>query len=308
MHEGIVVTGSINMDLVVHAAHLPVPGETVLGGNLQTSGGGKGANQAVAAARLGCRTVMLGCLGQDGFGDELYAGLQTAGVDCSCIARLPAVNSGVALIGIDEGTRDNFIIVSGGANRLLHAAEIHARADVIAAAKVLVCQLEVPPDAVHAALLLAHQSGTKTILNAAPYCEFPTEWLQLVDVLILNETEAAQISGLPVHELEEIEHASAVLLGRGVGAVVITLGARGAHYVDAGHRVYYPAYPVHPLDTVGAGDAFVGAFAVALTEGMPPEETLKFSNTVAALATTRAGAQAGMPTRTEVDAYRNQWE
>jgi ribokinase len=308
MATAIVVVGSINMDLVVHTPRLPVPGETVLGGNLQTSGGGKGANQAVAAARLGSPTVMLGCLGQDSFGDELFAGLENAGVDCSHVKRVPGVNSGVALIGIEDGTRDNFIIASGGANRLLHAADIESHADVITGAAVLVCQLEVPLDAVQAALQLAKQHGTRTILNAAPYCEFPAEWLALVDVLIVNETEAARLSGLPVHELEEIEHASAVLLGRGVGAVVITLGARGAHYVDAHQRAYYPAYPVQPVDTVGAGDAFVGAFAVALAEARDVEETLRFSNAVAALATTRAGAQAAMPTRAEVDAYRQQWE
>lgn len=308
MSKAIVVVGSINMDLVVHTAHLPVPGETVLGGNLVSSGGGKGANQAVAAARLGGKTTMLGCLGQDSFGDELMAGLESAGVDCSYVTRIADVNSGVALIGIDEGTRDNFIIVSGGANRSLNEAAIDVNAAVFAGADILVSQLEIPLEAVHRALVLAKQNDTKTILNAAPYCEFPAEWLRLVDVLILNETETSQLSGLPVNELEEIEHASAVLLGRGVGAVVITLGARGAHYVDANQREYYPAYPVQPVDTVGAGDAFVGAFAVALAEGMSPEETLKFSNVVAALATTRSGAQAAMPSRAEVDAYRQRWE
>jgi ribokinase len=244
----------------------------------------------------------------DAFGDTLLAGLESAGVDCGSIIRAAEVNSGVALIGIDEGTRDNFIIVSGGANRHLTASAVDAHAEKIAAADVLVCQLEIPLDAVHRALELARQNGTKTILNAAPACEFPIEWLRLVDVLIVNETEAGQLSGLPVGEMEDLEHASAVLLGMGVGAVVITLGARGAHSVDANEQVYHPAYPVQPVDTVGAGDAFVGAFAVALAEGQRPSEILKFGNAVAALATTRPGAQAAMPTRAEVEAYRKQVE
>lgn len=303
MQPNVVIVGSINMDLVVHTAHLPAPGETVLGGNLVTTGGGKGANQAVAAARLGAQTTMLGCLGQDGFGVQLRDGLLSAGVDCSRLCVRNGINSGVALIDIEETTHENFIIVSGGANRTLGAAEIAANADVIAAADVLVCQLEIPLEAVGAALEAARKHDTKTILNAAPMCDFPREWLRWVDVLILNETEAAQLSGLPVKELEELEQASAVLLGQGVGAVVITLGARGVSYADAQNRFYLPAYPVKAIDTVGAGDAFVGAFAAALAENRAPEAIVKFSNAVGALATTRPGAQAAMPTRAEVAEY-----
>ena len=303
----VVVVGSINMDLVVHTPHLPVPGETVLGEDLQTLAGGKGANQAVACARLGADTTMLGCIGEDIFGTQLRENMSELGVDCSHLCLNHNHTTGVALIGIDSETKENSIIVAGGANRKLSKREIRAAEAVIAEADVLICQLEIPLSAVEEALLLARKHQVTTILNAAPICDLPQHFLSLIDILIVNRTEAAQLSGMQVEKLEEIEQASALLLDRGVGDVIVTLGGQGSHHTDKTHRDYIPAFPVKVIDTVGAGDAFAGAFAVGYAEGMPMDDLLRFCNACGALATTREGAQNSMPTRDEISAFLAQF-
>ena len=299
----IVVVGSINMDLVVRTPHLPVPGETVLGEDLQTLPGGKGANQAVAAARLGAHTTMLGCIGQDIFGTQLRENLSGAGVDCSHLCVKQDSASGVALIGIDGETAENSIIVAGGANRLLSKHELRAAEKVIENADVVVFQLEIPLEAVEEGLKLARKHGKNTILNAAPMCELSDALLANVDILIVNRTETAQLSGMPVVEMEDIEQASAVLFARGIKTIVVTLGSKGSYFIDSTHRTYLPAYPVKSVDTVGAGDAFVGAFAVGTADGMAPDELLKFCNACGGLATTTVGAQNSVPSRNEIEAF-----
>lgn len=303
----IVVVGSINMDLVIRTPRLPVPGETILGEDYQTFPGGKGANQAVAAAKLGAETTLIGAVGTDGFGDALIANLQAQHVHTAKVVRKPNTGSGIALIDIDENSGENFIIVSGGANRLLTPEDIMAAAESIRSADILVCQLEIPLETVHSALRLAKDNHVPTVLNAAPICVLPDDLLKLVDHLIVNETEAMQLSGYSIHELEDVEQGSAILLGKGIGRVVITMGAKGVNGVDAEERIYIPAYPVDVVDTVGAGDAFVAAYALSVAQGRTLTDTLKFSNAVGALATTRMGAQSGLPTAQEMDAFLQQF-
>lgn len=305
----IVVVGSINMDLVIRTAHLPVPGETILGeSGYQTYPGGKGANQAVASAKLGAQTTMLGAVGQDAFGDELIANLQTHRIQTDALVRKTNTNSGVALIGIDESNGENFIIVAGGANRSLSPEDIQYAKSVIQSADILICQLEIPIESVHTALTIAKENHVTTVLNAAPVCELSDGLLSLVDFLIVNETEAVQLSHYSISELEDVEQASAILLGKGVKCVVLTMGAKGANVVDANHRIYVPTFPVKAIDTVGAGDAFVGAFSIAIAQGKPLADALKFSNAVGALATTKPGAQSGMPSHDEVQAFLRKFE
>ena len=299
----IVIVGSINMDLVIRTAHLPVPGETVLGGDYQTFPGGKGANQAVAAAKLAASTTMLGAVGEDTFAEVLVENLRSAGVNTDAVIHKKDSTSGIALIGIDDASGENFIIVSGGANRKFSPQDVLNAEDVIKSADILICQLEIPMESVTAALRLAKKHHVKTVLNAAPMTTLTDKLLQLVDYLIVNETEAAQLSGLDIEELEHIEQASAILLGKGIGCIVLTMGAKGAHIVDQEHRVYVPAYPVKAIDTVGAGDAFVGAFAAAIARDESLTEALKFGNAVGALATTKLGAQSGSPTAEEVQRF-----
>ena len=299
----IVVVGSINMDIVIEAGHLPVSGETVLGGDYQTYPGGKGANQAVAAAKLGADTTMVGAVGSDAFGDALIENLTAYGINTAGVIQKTAATSGIALIAIDKISRDNTIIVSGGANRQLTPEDIASAVDIIKAADILICQLEIPLDAVQAALQIAKAHDVITMLNAAPMCELPDTLLALVDHLIVNETEAQQLSGYEIKELEDIEQASAILLGKGIKKIVLTMGGKGANVVDSDHRHYIPAFPVNVLDTVGAGDAFVGAYAVAIAQGRTLIEALKFGNAVGALATTKPGAQTGSPTAEEVQQF-----
>jgi len=256
---------------------------------------------------MGAHTTMLGCIGQDIFGTQLRESMTEMGVDCTHLSIKLEFTTGVALIGIDNKTAENSIIVAGGANRQLSRHALRAAESVIKNADVLVCQLEIPLEAVEEGLKLARKHSVTTILNAAPVCEISDELLSSVDILIVNRTEIAQLSGMPVVEMEDIEQACAFLFARGVKTIVVTLGAKGAYLIDATHRTYLPAFPVKSIDTVGAGDAFVGAFAVGTAEGMPPEALLKFCNACGGLATTVVGAQNSIPTREKVEAFLKQF-
>ncbi|MEE4195217.1 MAG: ribokinase [Anaerolineae bacterium] len=299
----VVVVGSINMDLVIRTAHLPVPGETVLGDDYLTYPGGKGANQGVAAAKLGAQTTIIGAVGTDAFGAELVDNLTHHGVKTDAVIRKQNTASGIALIAVEEKTKENTIIVSGGANRRLTAQDISAAAAAIQNADILICQLEIPIEAVETALIIARQHAVITLLNAAPARQLSDSLLKLVDILVVNETEAMQLSEYGIDELEDIEQASAVLMGKGIGSIVITMGGKGANVVDTDHRIYVPAFPVKVIDTVGAGDAFAGAYAVAIARGSSLADALKYANAVGALATTKSGAQSGSPTAAEVETF-----
>jgi ribokinase len=290
------------MDLVIYAPRLPIPGETISGGSFATYPGGKGANQAVAAARLGAQVTMIGCVGRDAFGAAMQAAVAEAGVNVAHINPLEDVATGVALIAV-ETSGQNTIIIAPGANGMLVPADIDAAADVITAASLLVLQLESPLPAVQRAAALARSAGKTVILNPAPAQPLPAELLELVDYLIPNEQEALILLGRDTVEGKNpIDQAEALRLATGVGSVVLTLGAQGAVLVGpATAPDIVRAHQVKAIDATAAGDAFVAAFAVALSEGRSPSEALRWGNAAGALTTTRLGAQPALPNRAEIE-------
>lgn len=295
----IVVVGSSNTDLVVEAPRIPVPGETVLGGDFSVLAGGKGANQAVAAARLGAEVTFVACIGKDDFGDRAVRGFGSEGIDTRYIGRIEGVPSGVALIVVAENG-ENAIVVAPGSNGLLSPADIEGAADTICAADVVVAQLEVPVETVERAFALARAAGATTLLNPAPATELPSDLFALVDWITPNETEAALLSGSTDGEEIDIRHTADVLLQRGVNHVVITRGSRGALYTSRDQTLEVPAREVDAVDTVAAGDAFNGALAVALGRGQDTESALRFASAAASISVTRRGAQPSMPTADDV--------
>lgn len=287
----VVVVGSANMDLVVNTPTLPRPGETVLGGEFATVPGGKGANQAIAAARAGARCVFIGAVGRDAFGTALRDNLAASGVDTQRL-RTVAGPSGVALIAVDAEA-ENLIVVAPGANASLTRLEVQDRL-AIEAADVLLCQLEVPLPAVAQAAAAAKQAGTTVVLNAAPARTLSPELLTAVDILMVNQHEAAVVTGRSANLVEAL----LALVPR----AVMTLGAAGAVYADrSGARLDIPAFPVNAVDTTGAGDAFAGAFAVAWAQRRPIPEVLRWACAAGAVAATRPGASTALPTAAEIE-------
>lgn len=297
MSKPVLVVGSLNMDLVVSVPRHPRPGETLLGGAFQTFPGGKGANQAVAAARLGAPVRMIGRVGADKFGAALLETIQADGVDARFVQQDAQAASGVALITVSADGQ-NTIVVAAGANGRLSAADVQAAEEAFAGAAVVVLQLEVPLPAVEAAALLGRKHGAAVVLNPAPAQPLGAELLALADYLVPNQTELELLSGEP-----DLERGIGVLLGRGVRNLVVTLGERGARWVSAAGSVDVPAFAVRAVDTVAAGDAFVGAFAAALAEGRPVQDALLRGNAAGALAVTRAGAQPSLPARAGLEAF-----
>lgn len=300
MTARIAVVGSLNMDLVARAPRIPRPGETILGGEFHTAPGGKGANQAVAAARLGGRVSMVGRVGSDAFAQSLLDGLAADGVDHTFVIQDSEVATGVAFIVVDDAG-ENSIVVASGANMRLSPADVDAAEVAIAAADVLLLQLEVPLAAVTRAAEVAHAHGAKVILNPAPACPLPHELLSLVDVLVPNESEIALLTRLPVGNRAEIESAATALRELGVDTAVLTLGERGALLLGEGEKELIPAFEVTPVDTTAAGDAFVGGFAVALAEGRSLADAVRWGSAAGALATTKLGAQPSLPARRAVE-------
>ena len=301
MTARVTVVGSLNMDLVVRSSRIPQPGETIIGGEFRTVPGGKGANQAVAAARMGAEVSMVGRLGQDAFAQPLLENLSAAGIDHTFVMQDSGAATGVALIVVDDAG-ENSIVVASGANMRLSPADVDAAASSITTADVLLLQLENPLETVSRAAELARQHGVRVILNPAPARPLPEKLLSLVDVLIPNETEAALLTGLPVSAKEEAAVAAAAIQGLGVGSVILTLGERGAFLAQGEATQSIVAFEVTPVDTTAAGDAFVGGFAVALAEGRSMAEAVRWGNAAGALATTKLGAQPSLPTRAAVEA------
>jgi ribokinase len=291
MQGKLLVVGSLNMDLVVNIARHPQIGETILGGKFSTFPGGKGANQAVAAARMGAAVKMIGRVGQDGFGDELRASAAKDGIDIHYVAVDKHEATGVALITVDT-LGQNTIVVASEANLALTPQDLHAAKTAFVNADVLVTQLESPLETVSEALSLAQEHGLKVVLNPAPAQLLSAELLSKVDYLIPNEREAMQVVGA-----ETLESAIDQLLGLGVRNLIITLGEKGVLIITSDGRRQIPAYAVKAIDTVAAGDAFVGAFATGLAEGMNIEEAVHFGNAAAAISVTRHGAQPSLPMR-----------
>ena len=296
----IVVVGSSNTDVVVRTPHLPAPGETVLASSMSTVQGGKGANQAVAAARLGADVVFVARVGDDGYGDAALAAFKADGIDTAYVTLDSNQPTGTAIIGVDETTGENSIFVVSGANGCVSVEDVESASSAIASADILVCQLEVPLAAIETALRIAHKAGVPSILNPSPVQPLSPEILKLVTVLVPNEGEAQLLAGeTALKELGEIGEA---LRSQGVGTVLITLGKEGALLVDESGARRFPGVVVtEVVDTSGAGDCFTGALAVALAEGQGIERAVKFASAAAAISVTRAGAQPSLPYRNEVD-------
>lgn len=299
----LVVLGSVNMDLVARVAALPRPGETVAGRSLETIPGGKGANQAVAAARLGARTAMVARVGDDDFGPRLVRGLVGAGVDAAAVRVTPGCSSGVALISVEDAGQNSIVIVAG-ANGRLTPADVAANAALIASASALLLQLEVPLETVAAAARLARRAGVTVVLDPAPAPSRPLPAaLFRVDLLSPNQTEAEALTGIRVDTPADAGRAARVLHARGARHVVVKLGALGALHSDGRTAVHIPARRVKPVDTTAAGDAFTAALALAWAEGRPPAEAVRFACAAGTLATLTFGAQPAMPTRAQVEAF-----
>ena len=300
MSAKVTVIGSLNIDLVTNAK-IPLPGETVIGGDLHTVPGGKGANQAVAAARLGADVIMVGRVGNDVFAQQLLDNLTKFHVNHDHVIQDPGAASGVALIVVDSAG-ENSIVVAPGANSLLTPADVEAAEGAIESADLILLQLEIPLETVHSAAQLAHKHGTKVILNPAPAQPLPEELLARVDVLIPNEIETALLSGMPANNQAEIGAAAAKLRQMGVGIVILTLGDRGALLANEAGTLHFPPFvPPSVVDTTAAGDAFVGGLATALAEGKSVAEAVPWGNASGSLAVTRLGAQPSLPSREEVE-------
>jgi len=300
----IVVVGSSNTDMVVKTPHIPAPGETVLGGEFLMAAGGKGANQAVAAARLGAEVTLVARVGRDVFGEQAQAGFRREGLDTRYVVTDPQAASGVALIFVDAGG-ENSIAVAPGVNARLSPDDARRAREAIEAADVLLLQLEIPPETVLAAVETAHRAGVRVILNPAPAPpqSLPADLLACVNVLTPNESEASLLTGTQVVDTDDAEQAARRLLEQGVGAVIVTLGARGALVVTPAGQQLVPSFPVDVVDTTAAGDAFNGGLAVALAGKKSLEEAVRFASACGALATTRMGAQPSLPTAGEVEAF-----
>jgi ribokinase len=296
----VLVVGSANVDFTVALARLPRPGETVSEGTLLVARGGKGANQAVAARRLGAEVRLIGCVGDDPSGREVRAALAGEGIGVDALATVAGPATGTALIVVDRDGR-NQIAVAPGANRALTAADVERRQADFAWAEVVVCSLEVPLEAVRRALEIARTHAATTIVNPAPFPDAGIDFLSLADYVTPNETEAARLAGLEVAGLDGARTAAAAVRARGAGTAVLTLGNAGVLADGPDGVVHAPAFTVTAVDTTGAGDAFNGALAVALGERRPLVEALRFANAAAALACTRRGAQPAMPQRAEVE-------
>lgn len=296
----VVVVGSINMDMVSHSRRLPGPGETLVGEAFVMAPGGKGANQAVAAARLGAPVAFVSRVGTRQHGTELLAALAEEGIATSGVVADPASLPGVAVIMVASEGGENSIVYVPGSNAQLSAADVRASAALLQSAKVVVAQLEVPVPAITQAFELARAAGVTTILNAAPALPIGDALLALSSWLIVNETEAGQLAGMASGSVDEAAAAALALLQRGLQQVVVTLGAQGVLLCGAAGVQHLPARVVKAVDTVGAGDTFVGGLAVGLAEGMSAADAVRLGQAAAAIAVSRSGVQSAMPHRAEI--------
>lgn len=301
MQANVLIIGSLNMDLVAQAERLPRAGETLLGQSFATVPGGKGANQAVAAARLGGQVAMIGCVGADAYGQALRQALVDEGIDCQGVRVAEDVATGIAMIVVDANSQNAIVIVAGG-NGQLESTDIERFDGLLQAADVVVCQLEIPYPVVAFVLQRAHEAGKTVILNPAPVTgPLPSQWLGWIDYLIPNETEAQAMTGLAVNSVAEAEQAASLLREAGAGKIIVTLGERGVLFADGVQSRHSPGRKVQAVDTTAAGDTFVGGFAAALARGLDESQAIAFGQAAAALSVTRAGAQPSIPTLAQVE-------
>jgi ribokinase len=301
----IVVVGSANMDIYTWTHHLPESGETVVGNRYWMGMGGKGANQTVGARKLEAEVVLVGRLGNDAFGRELRETLTAHDVSCDYIQVDLEAGSGMAMVLVDRDA-NNIIAVVPGANMQITSEDVTKAETIIQAADVLMMQLEIPLDAIEQALDIAHKGEAVCILNPAPARQLPDSILQRVHILTPNQSEARILSGIDADTPEGAAKAGQALLDKGVQTVIVTLGDQGALIVEPGKTTHVPGYKVEAMDTSGAGDAFMAGLGVALGEGQPLPEAVRFANRVGALSTTKPGATPSMPTREAVEQFAQQ--
>lgn len=296
----IAVIGSINMDIVNKVEEFPLPGETIHGRGTSYQPGGKGANQAVAAALAGDGAVMIGAVGDDAFGGVLTDSLRTCGVDTAAVS-VKEGSSGLAFITV-SGSGENTIVLSSGSNGRLTQADVSR--DALAGAEIALLQNEIPPEVNLHALKLCAELGIKAYYNPAPAAPIPKEALPLIDTLVVNETEAEIVSGLPVSGVDDAHRAAEALLAAGVRRVIVTLGGKGAVALEhVGEPLRVPAFKVEPADTTAAGDTFIGAYAAASAAGRPMAEALRYAAAAAAISVTRHGAQSSIPSKDEIERF-----
>jgi ribokinase len=300
MKPRILVVGSSNTDMIIKMARIPRPGETIIGGEFTSAAGGKGANQAVGAARAGGAVTLIARIGQDMFGDKAVAGFIADGINVDYVVRDRTSPSGVALIFVGQNG-ENSIAVASGANARLTPADVRKAKGAFRDVSVLLLQLETPLDTVQAAAELAAAAGVRVILNPAPARPLPDKLLRRLYLLTPNESEAELLTRVAVDNVDGAAKAADALLARGVQNVIITMGARGAWVAGAGIRQMIPAFKVKAVDTTAAGDVFNGALALALAEGKPLLEAARFASAAAAISVTRMGAQTSAPTRKEIE-------
>jgi ribokinase len=296
----VVVLGSVNVDLVLRCTALPVPGQTVKGGDFQRLTGGKGANQAVAAARMGARVRFVGAVGTDESGRDARDQLRAEGIDIRHLKEERDVATGAAMILVDEASGQNCIALYEGANAHVDTALVDRAADDIASAALLVCQLETPLAATLQAARIARAAGVPVLLNPAPAVPLDAALLASVDILVPNESEAMVLPGQCAADAFDPDHALGALLAKGARSVLITLGADGVLYGDRETRLRRVAHVAQAIDTSGAGDAFIGAFAAALVSGRPLESAIDFAQRAASLSVTRRGAMASLARACEI--------
>lgn len=298
----ITVVGSLNTDLIIHVARFPQPGEAIHGENFHTACGGKGANQAYAVARMGHAATMIGCVGMDTFGDAMLNNLNVIGVDTSGVSRRAGVASGTGLITIDTSGQ-NEIVVAAGANHTLSAEDVRRHAGRLHGSDAVIAQLETPIPSVEMAMSLAREAHVVTVLNPAPYAPLSDDLLRLCDYIIPNENEAANLVDAEVCDVTTAQSAAAKLRERGARNAMVTLGAHGVWLDTQAWCGHVPSYPVKAVDTVAAGDTFIGAFVIRLVEGAPVNEAARFACAAAAISVTRPGAQPSIPSRKEVETF-----
>lgn len=300
--QSAIVFGSINLDLVARTRRLPVPGETLQGHEFFTAPGGKGANQAVALARLGVTTQMVGRVGEDDFGSELLSALKAAGVQTECILVDEAASSGVALISVDD-SGENQIVIVAGANGCIDDTDLECLNTLLPNAFALLMQFEIPMQNILLAAQAAKQNGIKVILDPAPATTMPAELYPLVDIITPNQTEAEQLVGFAVNEIDSATESANILLQRGVGCAIVKLGATGVICATPEETFFVPAFPVTTVDTVAAGDAFNGALAAALVGRLSLQQAVVWGAAAGALAASKPGAQSSLPTREALMAF-----
>lgn len=296
----ILVVGSSNTDMVVKSSRLPAPGETILGGKFLMNPGGKGANQAVAAAKLGGNVTLISKIGADIFGKEALAGFQSYGIDTQFVVATKDVPSGVALIMVDDGG-ENCISVALGANATLGKDDLNRAERAFQLADFMLIQLETPIESVEHAIVLANKYDTRVVLNPAPAQALSDQLLSRIEMITPNETEAGLLTGRKVESLDDVREAAAILRAKGVVTVIITMGAQGAYVQSDVLDTLVPSSKVNAVDTTAAGDTFNGALVVGLSEGKALEDAIAFANQAAAISVTRMGAQASCPTRAEIN-------